>query len=87
MYYIQLSDQTFVKSIKFYFSYHKDAVSDDDFPDITLDMDLLPEIYLSTYGKDLLTFPREDMFKHKESAEIKLPQLIHARYIYTCKAI
>ena len=29
MYYIQLSDQTFVKSIKFYFSYHKDAVSDD----------------------------------------------------------
>ena len=39
MYYIQLSDQTFVKSIKFYFSYHKDAVSDDDFPDITLDME------------------------------------------------
>jgi len=39
MYYIQLSDQTIVKSVKFYFSYYKDAVNDDDFPDITLDME------------------------------------------------
>ena len=46
MYYTQLSDQTYVESIKFYFSYHKDAVSDDDFPDITLD-----------YGKDLINIP------------------------------
>jgi hypothetical protein len=27
MYYIQLSDQTFVKSIKLYFSYHKSSLT------------------------------------------------------------
>ena len=39
VYYTQLSEGSTVKSIKYYFSYHKDAVSDDDFPDITLDKD------------------------------------------------